>query len=183
MLTMMLLFITAFAFSQNKNTFYYGGITISNPAYFPGVSTSKAVGFGIELQREHFFSEKFSWIVSAGYNHFSGNYSYFNSLNSAKDTVIHNFDNIPLLTGVKFYFVRNIYVGAEAGLLIGINKNIGTVFSLAPSAGYKIQIGKKNDIDVGIRLINAMQFAAPPESNSLRKGGYGIWSLKIAYSF
>lgn len=182
-LTLIAAFFVTTTFSQEKNTFYYGGISISTPAYFPGLSANKAIGIGMEFHREHFFAKKFSWVAGAGYNHFTGDYSYFDFTRSGKDTTIHGFSNIPVLTGIHFYLSKEVYIGAEMGIAISAGKNLGTGFLASPSVGYKVSMGEKNNIDFGIRLMNVLQLPSTPESNSLTRGGYGIWSFKIAYGF
>jgi hypothetical protein len=172
-----------YSFAQTKKTSFYGGIVVSKSAYLSNAETNKALGIGLEGQLEHRLSKRFSLTVSAGYNHFTGDYTYPNYWGPLKDTTIHHYSNIPVLGGIKFYCLNQLYLGAEVGVVIGADKNTGTHSALTPSIGYKISTGKNNSIDLGLRLINVNPGFGIPEANSLTKGGYGLWSFKVAYGF
>lgn len=181
---LLLTFVTTLSFSQTKKTFYYGGVVTSLPAYLSDkTETNKTIGLGLELQYEHFFSHRFSLTASAGYSHFQGKYTYLNFAgNSVKDTTIKTFAIVPVFAGLRFYCWKAIYLGAETGALIAAHKNAGSFLAVAPSIGYKIVTSGKHNLDVGLRLLNTAGFGAP-EGNSLKGGGYGIWSFKLAYGF
>jgi hypothetical protein len=182
-----LLLITTFAFissfSQTKKTTYSVGALVSTPAYFPNTETNNTTGIGFEIQTERLFSKKFSCTASAGYIHYSGNYTYINYSSFAHDTTINSYGNVPLFAGLRFYCWKKLFLGAEIGAMIQASSNTGTHLSLAPSVGYKFAVGKQQGIDVGVRLVNTLPSYGVPEENGLMKGGYGVWVLKVAYSF
>jgi hypothetical protein len=89
---------------------------------------------------------------------------------------------IPLLTGVRYYFYKHAYAGAEAGAQFGVGRYIGNTFVLAPSAGYRFSVGKPR-LDAGIRLMNALGMPSIPENSTIQKGGYGVWVFRVAFLF
>ncbi|MDI3322460.1 hypothetical protein [Pinibacter soli] len=172
-----------FSFAQSKKTSYSVGALLSRPAYFSNTENNNATGFGFEIQTERLFSKKISCTASAGYIHFSGPYTYVNYSSFAHDTTINSYGNVPLFAGLRFYCWNKLFLGAEIGAMIQASSNTGTHLSLAPSVGYKFDIAKQRGIEVGLRLINTLPSYGVPEANSLMKGGYGIWVLKVAYAF
>lgn len=171
------------SFAQSKKTTYSIGALVSRPAYFPNTESNNATGIGFEIQREHLFSKKFSWTASAGYIHFSGAHNYIDYSGLPHDTSLNSYGNIPVFAGLRYYFWKKLFLGGEAGAMIQASKNTGTLFSLAPSLGYKFNVAYKHAIDASVRLINTLPGYGTLEANSLSKGGYGIWVLKVAYAF
>jgi len=170
------------SFAQNKKVLYCIGASVSTPAYFARNGKSTATGLGIDIKREQFFSRHFAWSVSAGFNYFSGNYSYYKFIGNPGDTEVKNFAFMPVLAGIKYYFTNALYVSAETGALIKLGDNTSTKFALAPSAGVSLP-ADKSTIDISVKLINAIQPFSPLEGNSLKNGGYGYWSLRLAIGF
>lgn len=170
------------SFAQNKKVLYGIGASVSTPAYFTRNGKSTATGFGMDIKREQFFSRHFAWSVSAGFNYFSGNYSYYKFMGNPGDTAVKNFAFMPVLAGVKYYFTNTLYISAETGALIKLGDNTSTKFALVPSAGVNLPVGKST-IDISIKLVNAIQPFSPLEGNSLKNGSYGYWSLRLAIGF
>ena len=178
------LVVTTVSFSQQHPTFLYGGIVISKPAYFGNVKTSHATGLGIEFQREHGFSKKFSWTLEAGFTLFTGTYTFPTYSVTSPENSINGYCLAPILGGFRYYGWKQLYVGFEAGMaLVSLGAGLDSYPAVVPSVGYKINAEKKHSFDFSLRLLNVIGYPTYPESNNLSAGGYGMWGLKIGYGF
>lgn len=109
---------------------------------------------------------------------------YFLSLRLRKppaEITINQYSSIPIWTGLRFHW-KQLNMGLEGGAMIGVDKYSGTCPFIAPSIGYKINKEGKHSIDLNLRLLNTLDFGGSDE-NSLVKGGYGMWELRLAYRF
>ncbi len=168
----------AAVFAQGSTASYSIGAVVSRAAYLRALETSEATGLGLDIKREQRFGHRFAWTVAAGFNYFTGDYTYLKFNTQQHFTTINHQANIPVLGGVKYYFGGGFYASGEVGLLVGADGNTGTHPAVAPSAGYLF--AGKHKIDAGIKLVNVIEGFGIPENNGLQNGGYGFWSVRVA---
>jgi hypothetical protein len=167
LLLMTLIFLEAKNFAQRANHLF-GGVNFSTPVV--PANANKAIGYGLEIKGEHFFSPKFSMNLSIGYTHFKGSITY------GDDSKDNSFALIPCSVGVKYY-IKNFYLAAGAGLAVKASRNTGTNRMLYPAIGFA-----KKPFDISIQLIGVPQtFPSIPESTFLLKGGYSYLGVHINY--
>ena len=98
------------------------------------------------------------------------------------DQITDGFILMPVLIGVKWKPVNNLYFAGKVGAVAGL-KNASTNFALSPGLGYLVNINGKQKLDVGLNLVGVPGMASIPENTFLDKGGYSFLSLKLAYRF
>ncbi|HTH54884.1 MAG TPA: hypothetical protein VL728_02480 [Cyclobacteriaceae bacterium] len=177
------LFFTTASFSQQHKSFYYVGLGVFKPAYFHARENMSTTGISIELQREQSLMKKFSWTVNAAYATFWGKYTFYRYVfvSPPAEITINQYSSIPISTGLRFHW-KQLNMGLKGGTMIGVDKYSGTCPFIAPSIGYKINKEGEHSVDLNLRLLNTLDFGGSDE-NSLVRGGYGMWELRLAYRF
>jgi hypothetical protein len=109
-------------------------------------------------------SNNFAITLTSGADHF------FSKVNPATGQNYNSFGIIPIKAGIKYFFVPNIYFGAEAG--IGIEQvdsgAANTKLLLSPAIGW----GNAH-WDIGVRFDNYLG----------QNDNYGFVALRVAYGF
>jgi hypothetical protein len=167
--------------AQDKALRFNAGASFSAATSFPNNSSANATGIGIDLSMEKQILPKLSWTLRGGITFFSGNYKYITYIYDYGIVAIPHFALIPLTTGLRYYYLKNLYLGGEAGLMIKGSSNTGTHSMLMPSAGYLIPAGKSR-IDLGISWVYINRGFRAPENNALKNGGYNFWSFRVTYA-
>lgn len=122
-------------------------------------------------------NKKFSIISDIDINAFNSDVK-----NQITNKTAEGFIIMPVLAGVKWSALDNVYFPGQAGVAIGL-KNAGTNISLSPGLGYLVKVDGKPKLDVGLRVIGVLPQASIPENTFLEKGGYSFLSLQLAYQF
>jgi len=111
--------------------------------------------------------------INAGYN---------NIFAESDDMVkVNDIHLIPVKAGLKYFFIPNVYVQGEAGVVFINNKsylgdNKSAAFVYAPQAGVLFPVGDKSFIDAGIRYEGNSKFRNNGSSNN-------FLGLRVAYAF
>lgn len=98
----------------------------------------------------------------------SGYYNMFGKTIPGTDLKYQSLGIVPLKAGIKAFFAKNLYFGAEAGAAFETISNGNTKLDLSPTLGFA-----NKTWDVGVRYEN---FSG--QSNS-----YGLVGLRLAYGF
>jgi len=162
-----------FGKAQKNNVLFSVGPAILIPSY-SGINSN---GFGVGASFEYVLTKKVSIASDIDINFFTSNIK-----NVFTHKVTNGFAIMPVLAGVKWGAVKNIYLSGKAGMAVGL-KNAGTNLTLSPGIGYLFNIKGKQKIDMGIRLIGVLPKASLPENTFLEKGGYSFLAFKLAYQF
>ena len=152
-----------------KNLIAIGG-EIGFPAHQP-FQSNKAIGMGINIKGEHFFSNKFSSLASIGFSSFSGKIVYWDG---AEDK---DFSLIPILVGGRFH-IKKFYLGLESGIAISASNNTNSLFAIAPSIGIV-----HGHFDLVAKLFAIPEMPSIPENTFLQKGGYSYLNFGVNYNF
>ena len=92
-------------------------------------------------------NKKFSIISDIDINAFNSDVK-----NQITNKTAERFIIMPVLAGVKWSALDNVYFPGLAGVAIGL-KNAGTNISLSPDLGYLVKVDGKPKLDVGLRVI------------------------------
>jgi hypothetical protein len=170
----------------NKKRVFSIGVAASAPPSFSFNGSTHATSVGIDIAKERYFSPGVSWTLTAGYDYFIGEYSFYDwkgaSGMQAPNDSVRNFALIPLTIGLRYYFWKTFYLAGEGGLNIATSAYTGTHPMLRPAAGVLIPAGQVH-IDAGIKWTYITEGGGIPESNGLKRGGYRFWSLRVALVF
>ncbi len=162
-----LILLSAKILGQPTNNFSVG-VNLLIPASVP--EKNKTMGFGMNVRGEKFFSSRISGNVTIGFLLFKGNFITWDNRE------VKNFAMLPALIGGKFY-IKDFYLGLDAGIAITANRNTGTNLVLSPAIGYR-----RKHLDVAFYLLGIPQtFASIPENIYFIKGGYSYLGLRVNY--
>jgi len=133
---------------------------------------------GGTLQADFPVAKQFFATVNAGYIDYIGKNNVLGTGISAPD-----FHILPVMAGLKYFPVSNLYFQADAGAAFALNKSsIGyantAAFLYAPQIGYQFQIGGKSFIDAGIRYEGTTSFDGNSSYAKINEIG-----LRVAYGF
>jgi len=151
-----------------KNLLGIGG-EVSYPVH--AYESNEAIGIGINIKGEHFFSPKFSGLANIGYTFYRGKLVYWDG---TKD---HDFALVPVLIGARF-FVKKFYTEFETGVAVKASDNTSSIFAVAPAIGF---VNRK--LDLAMRFFAAPAMPSIPENTFLEKGGYSYLTFRIFYNF
>ena len=157
------------AYSQSRKNLIAIGGEIGFPAHQP-FQSNKAVGFGVNIKGEHFFSNRFSALASIGFASFNGKIVYWDGIGDK------NFSLIPVLIGGRFY-IKKFYLGFESGIAISASNNTNSLIALAPTMGLV-----HGNFAVTAKLFAIPQMPSIPENTFLQKGGYSYLNFGLFYN-
>ena len=105
----------------------------------------------------------------------------FNNIYADKSTALPNIQLIPVKAGLKYFFIKNVYVQGEAGAAFIANKSdLNTTktasFVYAPQVGVLFNVGGKNYIDAGVRYESNSDFYTNGSTSN-------FIGLRVAYAF
>ncbi|PWG79653.1 outer membrane beta-barrel protein [Pararcticibacter amylolyticus] len=80
---------------------------------------------------------------------------------------------IPMKAGGKLYINRSVYGQMEIGTALGVQKNAGSSFILAPGIGASWHFTDKASVNTGVRY----------ESWTRDGGNINFWAVKVGYQF
>ena len=105
----------------------------------------------------------------------------FNNIYADNSTTLPNIQLIPVKAGLKYFFVKNVYVQGEAGAAFIANKSdLNTTktasFVYAPQVGVLFNVGGKNYIDAGVRFESNSDFYTNGNTSN-------FIGLRVAYAF
>jgi hypothetical protein len=152
---------------------FSAGPLFSVPA-ITGIS-SHGAGFGVGAT--YSFNKKLQAELSVSFIRFGGDVTS----TFPKDT-IHGFSIMPVLPGIRYFFTKKWYIDGAAGMVIGI-QHAGNHLALSPGTGYLFAIAGKSRIDAGVKYSAVPVGYSFAENNRLNKGGYGYFTLQIAWLF
>jgi hypothetical protein len=137
--------------------------------------SSMAIGFG--AGGEFAINKKWATIFTADFHNFYGTViDHFN-----KDT-IKGFSILPLMAGLKFYTNEKFYLGAQAGVSVGL-KHAGNCPAIAAITGMLVPLKNGNKVDIGLKFTGIKRQTSFPENTFLKRGGYSFLSGRIGYFF
>jgi hypothetical protein len=167
-LIVILIFSSLHAHSQTRKNFLGIGGEFSYPVH--AYQSNKAIGLGLNIKGEHFFSSKFSGLASIGYTSYHGKLVYWNG------TEDEDFALSPVLIGGRF-FIQRFYMELQAGVAISSSENVNTSFTIAPAIGFMYK-----KLDLAIRLFAIPAMPSIPENTFLEKGGYSYLTFRFFYN-
>ena len=100
---------------------------------------------------------------SGGYYDYYGNYYYDNT------GVPATYFWIPVNVGPRYYFAKNLHVGLNLGVDIGVSEVAATSFHFEPGFGYALPLGNGNFFDIGTTFETSFE------------QGTSIFSFRFAY--
>lgn len=107
--------------------------------------------------------------------------SGYNNIFAKGQNAIPDIHLIPVKAGLKYFFIKQVYIQGEAGIsfltdknMLGANKS--AVFVYAPQAGVVLNIGGKNYIDAGFRFESNQKFYDGGNTAN-------FLALRVAYAF
>jgi len=127
-------------------------------------------GAGGSIQFQMPIAEKLKFTASAGYLGFSTK-----KIETGFGTTaykLHVFEAIPVKAGLRYFFGKNIYAGAELGAAFSTNGNEQTLFIYTPNFGIEFPVSKHGSIDLGLR-----------EEAWVNDGTSRFLGLRLAYNF
>lgn len=132
----------------------------------PGVATNGGYGFvfGSDVRLQKGIGSNMSFIITTGVTQFF------------KKGTVPGMGYIPVKTGVKYFFDKNVYGGGEVGLGFGLVKGSGRSFIWSPTVGLSFK-----DVDISIKYEDASDFKFVKDytNNNYCKQ----FALRIAYGF
>lgn len=153
--------------ASSKKPLVSVGVNVGVP-----VTEGYKIAYGADLQVDIPFADKLFGTVSGGYE----NYSY-KTIHQGTVTIPEgNFDFIPVLAGVKYFFSDKFYGHGQAGYTFSPVKNGGGSFTFAPSLGYYFC----KNFDASVKYIN---IGATNSSKAYGAKSLGSGALRLAYTF
>lgn len=168
-----LTFTAGISMAQENKFVVSAGPSLLIPTY----SEINSVGFGFGVGIDYRLNNKFSLASDIDVDVFDSKVK-----NLFTDEITDGFILMPVMIGVKWRPVNNLYFAGKVGAVAGL-KNASTNFALSPGLGYLVNINGKPTLDVGLNLLGVPGMASIPENTFLDKGGYSFLSLKLAYRF
>ncbi|WP_244228282.1 hypothetical protein [Mucilaginibacter kameinonensis] len=168
--------------AQTKTTRPSDGIKLS-----VGVETGLGLGnfkdthkanLGASAQADLPVAQQFYLNVNAGYVNFFGKDNVLGTGYSAPDIHV-----LPVMAGLKFFPIENLYIQADAGAAFALNKSTvnysnSAAFLYVPQVGYQFSIGGKSFIDAGVRYEGTSSFDGNSAYGKINQIG-----LRVAYGF
>lgn len=162
LLPLFLLFLYTAAHSQNApKKAFSAGLDLGIPT-----NSIYNIGFGGSGKAEVPIAGPVSLTVSAGFTSLYYKSALIGS-NRSQDPATF----VPLKAGVKYYLSEGFYIEGEAGTAIATNYGKEKLFAFALGAGFIIDLGKNDAIDLGFRYENW-------GSGRIRQTG-----IRVAYRF
>lgn len=137
LLSILAVLIAGFSYAQETKTVKPVVLSIGAELASPvgDLDNSSDFGIGGSLQAEFMVKSNLGITVNAGYINYLGK-KYDTPIGSVKAASI---SQIPLLAGVRYYLIKDIYVSGQLGASI-FNRDIGTAFTYAPGIGARASI-------------------------------------------
>jgi len=152
-------------------------------AYTQGINNAlnkNKYGWEFNIKVGKFVSSKFELGLSAGYNKFSGDYY---SDNVFDDSVIERVALIPVLAGVRYYPLKQLYISFEGGYAFPAYKDMLGSAAIAPAIGTAYPLRNGNRLDFGLRCTFIAYRPQILESSTLTGGGYSFLTARLSYGF
>jgi len=147
-------------------------IGIGGEFSYPGKAyrSNNAIGFGLNIKGEHFFSSKFSGLATIGYTSYQGKLVYWDG------TEDEDFALWPVMFGARF-FIKRFYMELQTGVAIKASENVRSTFKIAPAIGF---MNKK--LDLALRFFASPAMPSIHEDTFLEKGGYSYLTFRFFYN-
>jgi hypothetical protein len=166
--------------SDNKLKFSIGG---EFGAVTGNLKTNYSIAVGPSIQLEYKINDAFSATLQGGVLELVSKKIAGTNLKLKSQTTV------PLLGGVKYYFMPKLFGAAQLGAAIFTTKgNDGTRFAFSPSVGY--QINDKFDVSlkytgfVGDNNITSVSVFGPIQvpTSTTTNGESGVFGIRIGYT-
>jgi hypothetical protein len=166
--------------SDNKLKFSVSG---EFGAVTGNLKTNYSVGIGPSAQVEYKINDKFSATVQAGVLALVSKKIPGSNLKLKSQTTL------PLLGGVKYYFMPKLFGAAQVGAAIFTTSgNDGARFAFSPSVGY--QINDKFDVSlkytgfVGDNTVTSVNVFGPIQvpTSTTTSGESGVFGIRVGYT-
>ena len=133
---------------------------------------------GGTIQADIPVASQFFLDINAGYLNFYGKNDIYGS--GIQATAVHL---IPVKAGLKYFFLKDIYVQADAGAGFALNKSDlayqrTAAFMYTPQVGVQLPIGNKQFIDAGVYYEASTKFTSGDDNTKLN-----FFGLRAAYAF
>lgn len=158
----------------NTNNYYYGHI---RDYYKNGLSTDIKLELPL-IQALHFTaSAGFAWYnAQLHYIIVPDNYPLPNGVSYTQTGGITSYKYLPLKAGLRYYFIKYLYAGIEAGDAIKVNPYSLNSFIYAGEAGVAIPIDVHNSLGLGVQYARGFKSLYYPSAMSQL-------SVGVAYKF
>jgi len=123
-----------------------------------------SLAYEVDLLGEYAVAPSFALTLSVGYLDWSKK-SDFKAMED-EDGMKIKLGMIPVLAGVKYYFSDMFYGSAQAGISFGTDSDSESVFTFAPSIGYKFS----EKLDLSLKYQSATKNSSDASYLGLRLG-------------
>src|SRR4030095_7055592 len=164
-LLVIVVFYSLNAHSQTRKNLIGIGAEFSYPGR--AYRSNKAIGLGLNIKGEHFFSSQFSGLASIGYTSYQGKLVY------GDGTEDEDFALWPVLIGARF-FINRFYMELQTGVGVKASENVRSVIAFAPAIGF---MNKK--LDLAIRFFAVPAMPSIHEDTFLQRGGYRYLTFRF----
>ena len=133
---------------------------------------------GGSVQADIPVANQFFLDINAGYVNFYGKNNVYGSGTQATAVQL-----LPVKAGLKYFFLGDVYVQADAGIGFALNKSDldyqrTAAFLYTPQIGVKLPIGTKQFIDAGVYYEASTKFTSGVDNSKIN-----FFGLRAAYAF
>ncbi len=170
LLVLFILTLSVSAQNKDKGRFKIGigatiGLPVGNQPYesvdrsvnlFTHISNVATMVYAVDFQGEYAISSPLALVFSIGYFDYvkKSDYSYL------------KMGHIPVLAGVKYYFLGKFYGSAQAGYSFASGS--ASSFTIAPSIGFKVS----EKFDISLRYQSALKSVVYPSNGGFTASDY-----------
>jgi hypothetical protein len=148
-------------------------LSLSVPTYKE--ISSMAIGFG--ANGEFAINKRWATLFSADFHHFYGTV-----IDHFKNDTIKGFSILPVMAGLKYYAKEKFYLGAQAGVSVGL-QHAGNCPAIAAFTGMLLPLRNDKKMDIGLKFTGIKRQTSFPENTFLNRGGYSFLSGRIGFFF
>lgn len=159
--------------AQDRKFRLSANVSLSIPTYTE--ISSMAIGLG--ANGEFAINRKWATLITADFHHFFGTV-----INHFNQDTIKGFSILPVMAGLKIYPNEKFYLGAQAGVSVGL-QHAGNCPAIGAFTGILVPLKGGNKVDIGLKFTGIMRQTSFPENTFLNRGGYSFLSGRIGYFF